>query len=132
MTRNLTQQGVKPSWQNFQGEPVFVLGKAQYEERQYQWTVPALQNPAGSQSRVQFTAPQTLNSYRVDDIVMTFQAVNSSTTVSPTFRNLFMLFDSFKLLLNQVETYYYMDRFAIMAGVQDYLRMFGSDSYFSN
>ncbi len=53
---------------------------------------------------------------------MTFQAVNSSTTVSPTFRNLFMLFDSFKLLLNQVETYYYMDRFAIMAGGEKYFK----------
>ena len=72
-----------------------------------------------------------MNNYRIEEQYMTFQAVNTSTTVAPTFRNLFLMFDSVKLLVNQVESFYLMDRYPILSAVQDYLRNFGESEYFN-
>ena len=63
-----------------------------------------------------------MNNYRINNLYMTWQAVNTSTTVAPTFRNIFMLFDTVKYLINFTETVYYMDRYQIMSAVQEYLR----------
>ena len=131
MTFSLSKQGVKPNYENFLGQNVYVLGASQYSEKSYQFTVPSISNPAGNQTRISLTFPNTMNSYRVDDIYMTWQAVNTSTTVAPTFRNVFMLFDTVKLLINQVETYYLMDRYQIMSNVQDYLRNFNESEYWN-
>ena len=131
MTLSLAKQGVKPSWENYLGQNIFVVSKAQAEEKSYQFVVPSISNPAGNQTRISLTFPSTMNNYRVEDMYMTWQAVNTSTTLAPTFRNVFMLFDTVKCLLNQVETYYLMDRYQIMSNVSDYLRNYNESEYWN-
>jgi len=131
MTFTLSKQGIKPSWENYLGQNIFVVGKSQYEEKSYQFTVPSINNPAGNQTRISLQFPNTMNNYRIDDLYMTWQAVNTSTTLSPTWRNVFLLFDTVKLLLNQVETHYLMDRYQIMSAVQDYLRNYNESEYWN-
>ena len=121
MTYTLSKSGVKPSYENFLGENIFVVGQSKYEEKQYSFTTPSISNPAGNQVQCTLTFPP-LTQPRIRDIYMTFTASNSSATLAPTFKSVFMLLNTVKLLVNNTEAYYYMDRYQIMSGVQDYLR----------
>ena len=124
MSTTLSKSGVKPLYENFLGANIFNVGKSQYEERQYTFGVPSISgNVAGNQTRITQTWGSNMTgTYSIDDIYMTWQAQNSSTTLSPTFRNLFMLLDSIKLYVNGVETIFLQDKYQIMAVVNDYLR----------
>ena len=132
MTFQLAKQGIKPNYENYNGQNIYVVGKNEYQEKQYQFAVPSLSNPAGSQTRVSLQFPNSMNNYRINDLYMTWQAVNTSTTVAPTFRNIFMLFDTVKCLINFTETVYYMDRYQIMSAVQEYLRNYNDSSYWTH
>ena len=128
----LNKQGIKPNFENYEGKNIYVVNKVQLEERNYQFTVPSASTPAGTQTRITLTWPSTLSNYRINDMYMTWQAVNTSTTVSPTFRNLFVgLLDSVKLLVNQTECHYLQDRYMVLSAVQDYLRNYGQHEYFN-